>query len=326
MSKLVFIMSIPRQTATGISDWVSTSSGLKMKKTKVGRATDSLVALPSQKIGGLANYISYNYKVDPATGQVEKDENGEQITIQTFLEKKWGKPKGFFSNALPPKDYKGSGADLGYYFNKSWQLLDGTTVLDLSKMDDEIGYYVMLASSKVANSEKEWREHKWPKATHYIALENESEEIKYKRTQAKTKAFSFLHDSHLTDSVKQKLIALLDVASSRTKLSTEQIHNLLFDYIDATTSPAGKNIDKFNHYMSLLKTADGKAKFEVMYMLKQAQEVRLVYSKQDIWTWIRESGATLVIGDKYSEAVDFLLNPKKKDEYDELKAQIKAKL
>jgi hypothetical protein len=325
MSKLVFVMSIPRATATGISDWVSTSSGLKMKKTKVGRATDSLVALPSQKVGGLANYISYNYKTDPSTGEIEKDSKGNPITLQAFLEKKWGKPEGYFTNKLSPKDYRGDGSDLGYFYNKSWQLLDGTTVFDLSKMDDELGYYVMLGSSKIANSEREWREHKWPKATHYIALENESEEIKYRRTQSKSKAFATLHASDLTDSLKQKMIALLDIASSRTKLSTEQIHNLMFDYIESSAS-TNKNLEKFNNYTTLLKTADGKAKFECMYMLKQAQELRIIYSKQDVWTWIRESGATLVIGDKYSEAVDFLLNPKKKEEYDEMKAQIKAKL
>jgi hypothetical protein len=324
MSKLVFITSIPRQTATGISDWVSSASGLKMKKTKVGRAADMLTALHSLKVGGLANYISYNYKVDDKTGQVEKDEKGNPVLLQTYLEKKWGKPAGFFSNTLPPQNYKGDGTELGYYYNKAWPLLDGTTVLDLSKMDDEIGYYVMLASSKVANSEKEWREHKWPKATHYISLENESDQIKYTRTQAKTKAYAALHAPEFTDVVRQKFLTLLDIITARTSVSSEQAHNLLYDYIEATTT-SNLNLDKFNNFLNLLKTADGKAKFEVMYMLKQAQDFRIVYQKQDVWTWIRENGATLVIGDKYGEAIDFLLNPKKKDEFDEMKAQIKAK-
>jgi hypothetical protein len=119
MSKLVFITSIPRATASGISDWVSSASGMKMKKTKVGRSVDFLVALPSQKVGGLANYISYNYVIDPATGLTEKDEKGEPILLQTYLEKKWGKPAGFFSNRLVEPNYKGDGRDLGYYYNKS---------------------------------------------------------------------------------------------------------------------------------------------------------------------------------------------------------------
>jgi hypothetical protein len=191
-------------------------------------------------------------------------------------------------------------------------------------MDDEIGYYVMLASSKVANSEREWREHKWPKATHYIALENESDQIKYTRTKAKARAIASLEDPTVTESAKQKMIALLDIASPETKMSTEQIHNLLFEYIDASSS-VNNNIEKFLNLVSMLKTADGKVKLEVMYMLKQAVSLRIVYSKQDTWTWIRESGATLVIGEKYSEAIDFLLNPKKREEFDELKNQIKNK-
>ncbi len=195
----------------------------------------------------------------------------------------------------------------------------------MSKMEDEIGYYVMLASSKVANSETEWRQQKWPKATHYIALENESEEIKYKRSQMKSKAFASLHSSDLTEAVKKKIVALLGISPARTKLSEEQTHNLLTEWVDSSTYLPGSNIDKLNHLTNLLKTAEGRAKFEIMYILKQAEDYYLVYQKQDIWTWIRPNGASLLIGDKYSEAIDFFLNPKKKEELDEIQAQIKEK-
>lgn len=153
--KLVFIKSIPRETATKISDWVSDSSGIRIKKTKVGRATDKIMALYSSKHGGLANYISYNYYTDPITGKQVLNEKGEPMLLQEYLEKKWNKPPGYFSNAPAPKYYKGDGSDLGFYYQTSWTLQDGTTVLDMSRMDHEIGYYVMLASSLVANSEKE---------------------------------------------------------------------------------------------------------------------------------------------------------------------------
>ncbi len=43
-SKLVFIKSIPRQTATGVSEWVSDVSGKRLNKTKIGRAVDKLQA------------------------------------------------------------------------------------------------------------------------------------------------------------------------------------------------------------------------------------------------------------------------------------------
>lgn len=325
MSRLIFVKSIPRETATGIHNWANQSSGLKLQKTKVGRASDRVIAMYSAKVGGLANYISYNYKTDPKTGQPEVDEKGQPITLQTALEKKWNKPPGYFSNQAVSPRYRGDGSDLGFYYQNSVELRDGSTVLDLDKMEDEIGYYLLLASSKVANSEKEWREHKWPKATHYIALENESEEIKYKKSQMKSKAFSLLHSADFTEAVKKKVVCLLGIAPARTKLSEEQTHNLLSEWIDSSNYLPGSNIDKINNLATLLKTADGRAQFEIMYMLKVAEDFRIVYQKQDTWTWVRVSGASLVIGDKYAEAIDFFLNPKKKEEYDEIRAQIKEK-
>ena len=58
-TKKVFIQSIPRETATKISDWTNDTSGKKLKKTKIGRCRDTLQALWSPRVGGLANYISY---------------------------------------------------------------------------------------------------------------------------------------------------------------------------------------------------------------------------------------------------------------------------
>jgi len=160
MSKLIFVQSIPRQTASGISDWVSDSSGIKIKKTKIGRSFDRVACLYSPKVGGLANYISYNHHIDPKTGQPTLNEKGQPMLLQEYLETKWNKPAGYFSNEAVSRHFKGDPGTLGYYYQTSWKLQDGTTVLDLDQMDDELGYYVFLASSKVANSEKEWREHK----------------------------------------------------------------------------------------------------------------------------------------------------------------------
>lgn len=61
---------------------------MKLKKVKVGRAVDMLTALPSAKVGGLANYISYNYKIDPQTGKPELNSEGEPMLLQEYLEKK----------------------------------------------------------------------------------------------------------------------------------------------------------------------------------------------------------------------------------------------
>lgn len=325
MSKLIFIKSIPRETATKISDWVSDSSGVKIKKTKIGRASDRLMALYSDKVGGLANYISYNYYNDPVTGQPVLNEKKEPMLLQEYLEKKWNKPQGFFSNQAASKHYRGDGSDLGYYYQTSWTLRDGTTVLDMSKMDDELGYYVMLASSKVANSERELKEHKWPKAMWYISIENESNELKYSRNQMMTKAFALLDSSDFTDSLKRKAVSILGIASSRGAIPNEQVFNFLHEYISSSSFGPGSNIEKLFNITNLLKTKDGKDKFEAMWILKQAQDHRIIWEKQDVWNWIQSNNQTIVIADRYADAVEFIVNPKKASEVEEIIKQIKEK-
>ena len=296
---------------------------LDLKKTKVGRAKDFLSALYSDKVGGLANYISYNYYTDPLTGQPVLDEKGQPMLLQTYLEKKWNKPPGYFSNEAAPKNYKGDGSDLGYYYQTTWAMQDGTTVLDMTKMKDEIGYYVMLASSRVANSEKEWREHKWPKAQWYIAHENESNELKYNKKQTIAKAYTFINSSEFTESLKRKAVSILELVSSKPVLTTEQVFNTLCDYIDAGNA---SNLEKLLNISVLLKTKDGKEKFEAMWILKQALDNYVVWEKQGTYTWKKPNGEPLVIGERYAEAIDFIVNPKKSAEVEEIQAQIKAKL
>lgn len=323
-TKKVFIYSIPRPTASGISDWTNDVTGRKLQKVKVGKCTDTIMALYSPKVGGLANYISYTPYVDPETGTPFLNEEGKPMMLQEHLEKKWNKPKGYFTNAAPGREVV-SPDNLTYFQKQSWTLNDGSTVLDLGNMDDEMGYYVALASYLVANSEREWREHKWPRAQYYIALENETDQLKAKRNEVKSKAFAALHLPDITDAYKRKTVSLLDLASSKASLTTEQVNNLLFDYIDKSGFTPGSNIDKFNEVINLVNTPHGREQFEARYILKQALDTRVIYEKQGSYTWVRPSG-TLNIGDRYVDAVEFILNPKKQQEVEELQLEIKAKL
>lgn len=154
-TKKVFVRSIPRPSAYGISEWANDNSGKKLEKTKIGQCQTKLAALYSPKIGGLANYISYTPYIDPSTGVPFKDEKGNDIMLQDYLEQKWGKPAGYFTNRPYMKGDSLKSEDLTYFQRTVWPLNDGTTVFDLSSMNDELGYYVMLGSSKVANSERE---------------------------------------------------------------------------------------------------------------------------------------------------------------------------
>lgn len=322
MSRIVFINSIPRDSVFGIHEWANDTSGIKMQKTKIGNTKDGIRALYSPSKGGLANYISYTPWIE--NGVQVKDSDGNLLTLQDKMEKKWNKPKGFFTNRALMKGDNIKDEDRTYFQRMSWKLQDGATVFDLDTMDGEMGYYVMLGSSKVANSEREWRQHQWPKAEYYIALENESDSIRYQRNEIKAKAMKALDSNEFTNIFKRKAVSLLDLSSSRSNITEEQVFNILYDYIDKSTFVPGSNIDKFTEVFGLLSSAHGREEFEARYLLKQAIDSRIIYEKQGSYTWVRPSG-TIVIGDRFSDAIEFLLNPKKSSEVEELTEMIKAK-
>lgn len=87
MSRKIFVFSIPRESALGISKWTN-DVGTKLNRTKVGKTTDKIVALRDPRVGGLANYISYNPWIDKETGLVKKDVNGKELTLQDYMEEK----------------------------------------------------------------------------------------------------------------------------------------------------------------------------------------------------------------------------------------------
>lgn len=321
MSKLVFVYSIPRETATGLSQFVSPTSGLKLKKVKMGRCTDKISALYSSKVGGLGNYISYTPYVDPKTGLTKLNENGEPVMMQEMLEKKWNKPAGYFTNAPFTPGTKPIDENLTYFQRMSWIMQDGCTVFDLNNMDDEMGYFTLLASPFCANSEKEWRAHQWPRATHYIALENESDSIKYQKTAVKLQASLALGNNEFIDSYKRKAIALLGIATvvGSEKMTSEQLLNTLFAYVEASGYTSGSNIEKFLNLTNLLKTPDGRQKFEAMHILKYAIESKVVFERQGSYHFIRPAG-TVIIGDTYDEAIDYIMSPKRGPEVEEMQS------
>jgi hypothetical protein len=322
MGRKIFIKSIPRETSLKIEDWVNDSSGIKMKKTKIGLTRDTLVALYDPRVGGLKNGLSNKPWMEE--GKQVKDDQGNSLTLQDKMEKKWNLPKGFLTNKTWRKGDSLKEEDLTYYQRKSWKLNDGSTVLDMDNMEDELFYYLSLDSKLIANSEAEWRAHKWPKATHYIAWENEADEIKFSRTSQKSKAYSLLHDNSMTPTMKRKFIFLLGLASSNVSLTDEQVHNLLYDYIESTNFAPGSNIEKFQELANLLSTAPGRDEIEARFLLKQAIDYRIMYEKAGTYTWVRPDG-TIELGNTLSEAIDFILNPKKKGLVEELTNAIKAK-
>jgi hypothetical protein len=321
-STKVFIMSIPRPSALGIDSWTSNVSGKNLKKTKVGSTIDRVSALYDRKKGGLATGLDRPWLDE--NGVQLKDKDGNPLTLQQKLEKKWGLEPGYLTNRPWRKGDSLREEDMTYFQKKYWQLNDGSTVLDMSAMEDELFYYVCQDSKFVANSEKEWRSHQWPYAKWYIALENESDEIKYKRNERKSKAFAALHSEDMTDTMKNKFVYLLELASTRISLTSQQTHNLLYDFISSTTFTPGSNLDRFMVLFNKLSTADGREELEAEFLLKQAVDFRILHEKQGAFIWVRPEGQ-LDLGQTKTEAIQFILNPKKQALIEELETLVEAK-
>lgn len=322
MKKLVFIYSIPRQSEMGVSDWVN-EHGIKINKTKVGKATDSFMALYSSKVGGLANHISYNPWVE--NGEVVTDNQGNKLTLQDKYEQLFNKPKGYYSNLAFRAGQSLDEDNMTYFQTKNWVFNDGCTVLDLSQEDDLMCYFTALDSKVVANSEKEWKAHKWPEARYYIALENEADEIKYSKNIIKSTAFANIHDASLTPTIRKKLITILKLASPRAVLTDEQIHNLLYEYIDKSDFNSNSNIDKFTYLYKLLSTAKGKEEFEARHLATQAVELRVIHEKQGTYSYSTAKD-TIEIGNSFDTVVNFIANDKKFDIVQDIITKIDLKL
>lgn len=124
---------------------------------------------------------------------------------------------------------------------------------------------------------------------------------------------------------KRKTVTALGLAKATAYLTEEQVHNLLFDFIDKSGYTDGSNIDKFTEIFQLTTNAKGREELEARVLLQKAIDARVVYEKQGGYNWNRAEGL-ITIGETLSEAVDFIMNPKKDALVEELEEEIKAKL
>lgn len=320
--RLVFIHSVYRETATKVSNFTDPDTGKNLKKTKMGDCKDGIQALYSHKIGGLKNGLSYKPWTENGKPVLR---NGRALTLQDKMEEKWGLEPGYLTNRPWRKGDSVAADKMTYYQTKSWKLRDGTTMLDLDNFDDEMFYHVCLDSKLVANSERELKERKWPDATHYISLENEDQEIKHARKKRIRTAIKRMEDSKvMTIGRKLEFVYILGLSSTKTRdISEETVDNLLDEYINTSAGNTPDNIDRFNELYLLATEQAGRDELKARLLLKQAEDYRVVYEKQGSYTWNRSKGA-ITLGDTYSEAIGFIINPKKDVLVQELEQELKA--
>lgn len=283
MGKKIFIMSVPRETATGIHKWINPTSNVSLQKTKQGAAKDRICALWSSKYGGLANGLSYKPWIENGVPVLDKV-TGRQLTWQEREEQRWNLPAGYLTNRSWKKGDSLKSADQTYFQAKVWPLNDGSTILDLDNFDDAMLYYVALDSKFIANSEAELKARKWPYATHYIALENEAEELKYIKSRRKVNAMAQLGNAEFTYPRAKSVCYLLNLASSVADISEEMTTNLLVAYIEADNPDINDNIGKFMNLVNLFSNEKGRSEFEARLLLKKGVDSRIIYEKGDTFT------------------------------------------
>jgi len=322
MSKLVFIYSIPRKSTLGLHDNVDPNSGRPIKKNKLGNTNLEICALLNGRTRKLNNYISTQPWIGD-DGLVKRDSTGRELTLQDKLEIEWNLDKGYLTDEAPNPDtfFK---QDPTFFQKMHWTMEDGCTVLDLSKFNDLMCYYVCLGHKLVANSEKEWRQHKWPNAEYYIAIENEVDEIAYKANQLKLEAYTALNSEDMTPINKRKVAVLLGLLNPKAQLTELQINNMLYSYIDKADSKTTSNLVKFRELYNMLIRPELRIELEAKYLLEKAIAYRIISERQGTFTWVRPKGS-IELGNKPESAVQFLSDPKKKDLIEELEKEVRLK-
>jgi hypothetical protein len=321
----VFIHAIPRDNAQGLHEFESDSTGQKLKKNKIGAYPKDRFRMAIDSKTGLCK--SGLSKPWIENGAQKKDKDGNLLTLQDYYEQKFQLEKGYLHSKPTERDIA-----TPLLKDKSFspveeifiELNDGTTVLDLDILEDCLEYEFALEHPFIANSEKEYRQHKWPKAMYYIAVENESDEIKYQKTAAISTATSYLHDDILTLPYKRQMIVILKISSARSVLTEAQVHNLLYEYVQNSTHGPGSNLEKFKELYLMIKDAKGRPEFDARYTLQKSQDYYVINEKQGTYSWVRPTGV-IVIGETYGEAIQFITNPKKVAVIEELKHELSAK-
>lgn len=327
----VFIKSIPRDTATKISEAKSSSTGKKLNKNKIGRCKDTIRAMYSATTGrlltGLTEIVNNPYygKDKTVPPDFEYIKSKEKCTLQEVLEIKHGVPRGHYTDRpWQPGDGMRE-SDLTFFQKFRKKLNDGTTILDLNVAHDELAYYMLKASPLVALSNKWEDRSKKPKAEYYISDINESELEKFSKREKYHSLIAKLKDSKFTPSYQAKVAKALDLIKGDTlSMKPETIYLALDAFIEeGYKSTKEDKLIKFEETFALISSAEGKERLDAICLLSDLIHARLVNENRGTYTWLSKG---LVFGQRREDAIEFLLDPKKQPEVDEMKRQLKAKL
>ena len=329
-STKVIIKTIPRETATKVSEFRNNTSGKKMNRTKLGRCKDTIRATYSSKTGALLTGLDeivnnpYYKSERDLPNEFQYLKTLERCSLQELMEVKHQRHKGYYTNRawVPGDGYKDD--KLTFFQKFKHSLNDRTTVLDLSNPLEEIAYYMLKANPKVAESNKPEDKVKKPKADFYISDKNESIQEKYVKKKIFNDATTKLNDPKFTTSYQKKVAKALGlIRGDGTEMADEQVYLILDTYLEEGLKAKEEYLGKFLEVYKLTQSAEGRNELEATVLLEDLIQYRIISDSKGTYTWIAKQ---IIIGQRKVEAIDFLLDPKKQPERDELERQLKAKL
>lgn len=329
----IYVQTVIKPTATKISEVVN-GRNQKLNQMKISRnIPNTFMVLQSDKTGklktGLNVFVDNPYKDTNPTELPNKDFafviGKDKILLQHLKEIEYNLNLNHLTDEALDRSKRGSLDNPTFYQTFRWKCNDGLTIFDLNKMSDDLAYYAMLESKFFANSKKELDENKFPFAIHYISLENESDELKYKKKYLKDKAKGTLTFGELANPESQrKFVKVLLPQIGKGTLSDIQAYNALSTAIeDNAKLPDGKSfIDKFMQLYDEVQTPKGKEAFEASVLLQEFINSRVVTEKQGTYTFVSKD---IVIGQNKAKAIEFIINPEKQDLLEEMETQLKTK-
>lgn len=329
----VYVQTVIKPTATKVSEIVN-GKNQKLNQMKISRNIYNVFSvLQSEKTGklktGLNKYVDNPYKETDPKDLPNKDfgfvVGKDKILLQHLKEIEYNLPLNYLTDEAVDRGKRGALDNPTFYQTFKYKLNDGTTIFDLNNMNDDLAYHAMLESKYFANSKKELDENKFPFAIHYISLENESDELKYKKKYQKDKAKGTLTFGDLaTPEMQRKFVKVLVPQVGKGNLTDIQAYNTLSTAIeDNTKGVDGINfIDKFLKMYEEIQTPKGRETFEASVLLQELINNRVVTEKQGTYTFVSKD---LVIGQNKNKAIEFILNPEKQDLLEEMEQILKAK-
>jgi len=332
------IRTIPgKKSAQGVHNWTSNGKpdGRPLNKTKNGNSEYIYGPLPNTKRGRLTTGLDVLIEnpftpeeIDALAMEWQYLKGKKQITRQEWLEVKHKRPKGYYTSEVWIKEKHGYDENLTFMQKFKFYLHDGTTILDTENILEELAYYMFLDNYKyVAPSYRAYTHglaegKRFPYATHYIAYEDEDEQIKATYKSKRNKAIAALENEELTDEVKLQIAKSLGWHKEGT--TPTKLYNAISSRIEsAELKTVANDVDLFMAKVALLKDAGGRKQLKAEADLQDYLDARIITNPRETYTWVSKG---IVIGMRKSEAIEFLLDDSKSPEVKELKKELKAKL